>query len=872
MLSHFGRDRDSVRSPLSTRAGFIDASHRWILRSGAMESSPFLPDPAQIHFPLGVLSPVSHALCDLAHSEAERQKQPQQEELLTSQDHEELRLDSSTSSSTSHIAQRLASLIRRLSNADVKDASADSVPGSDDFSQPSPCVLALELAAISAIGCWADSFLPETVRRSVCRSLSSSLFSFAEAYIPHPDVQSSCMSTLSSPADARRAVFRMALSKRYGNLPDAPSAMTIAGAPYVLYVHQALASHKEKGEGFEEGQLHPSTEFEAWRALTEGTVVLEHVAVPAEEVTRAAVAAKLKNAVSKRALSPTLMIVDAALDSTLCAAADLLRAVCDTYGMHMHVEGNALSMILAGNGMKNLLYNVGDLVTVAHSATLDIANWFGHYRTAVLLFCKAGIVDEGMIGQGAPGALSAFMSLGFFVQRVRLPRCAELLRAACEHTGTLTESLFTVPHLIECKTVGCGESVFISYAALESDTMSHTVVNRAMWWNFQRRHIDMQALFTIANHENREWLLFSPCRVLTNNAFSVPCSAEAMKDICKELIYATRRCEVVLKGKAAFMSEMRQCQDVEVEMLAPQRQKDGFSPLFFAALRVTPFGEVSRNGHWRKDEEMTAKVEKSTVALASLLQSNPADDFEAFLRDADIGDEVPVVCIGPMLPDLSVNRNAGNADCGDPAVSAGDLSIKTMATYAEDWDLDELAAQKSALRAAASVIAAVHTALSTGTEASSRTSVRGNEGDKGFLTNHEGEKRDEVSPVEVPCLPEIQVDGTPLEGVVEDTYEPTHASDEVLLSNGQPEIDAATTVRLPHEETGEDATQEAVGTEKNLITEATELPQQKSSDSEQRKQSRSFWDLLFGDDTREDAESSSGTESPNALEDDYFRP
>lgn len=851
-----------------------------------MEAPPFLPDPAQLQFPLEAFSAVSHALSDIAYAPActEQTEQPILEEEQTLGEDEHPHLQTPASSSTAHVAKRLASLIRQVSHSSADAPDPDPVLHSDIFSQPTPPVLALELAAVSALGVWADCFLPPTSLRSVCRSLSSSLSALAKAHILHSHVESPSIRTLSAPGAARRVVFRQALAKRYGSLPDAPSAFAIAGAPYVLYVHQALPvrgrvhTPPRLGKSEVSGTVDaPAPDgYDAWRLVTEGVAVLEHVAVPAEEVTRAAVAAKLKDAVSKRGLSPTLMIVEAGLDTTLCAAADVLRAVCDTYGLHMHVEGDALPMIMAAEATKKLLYNVGELVRVGNSAELDVAKWFGRYHIAVLLYCEVETVGNDAISPlGAPRDLSAIMSLWFFLQRVELPRCAALVRAACEHTNTLTECLYSVPHLIECKTVGCGANVVVSYAAVDTNAELRTGVNRAMLAHFQRRYGSMRQLLAFASHENRQWLLFSPTRVLTHSVDSEPCSAVVVKDICKDLIYAARRCELVVKGKATFISEMRQCQDVEVECLTPQRMGGGFMPLFFAALRITPFGEVSRNGHWRKDEEMRVKVEKYTYALASLLESNPSEEFEAVVHESDTVNDAPVVCIGPILPDLSTDPTVGQEN-GVRIITENDTSLlEASAAYAEKWDLDELAAQKLALKAAEYVTAIVYSGLNTEEEPSlSPKDLAVEEIERSQVIDHEEDNEDgalhaDVSSVHTPQSSEAFPN---VKAVGRDSDEPDEMYHERPFFDGYSEKEDAVAMNQGHLDEKEDVKGRVLGAETEVTADAAEGPQQKAKETGQRKRSTGFWGLLFGDETREDAESSSSIESPKTLEDDYFRP
>lgn len=429
-----------------------------------------------------------------------------------------------------------------------------------------------------------------------------------------------------------------------------------------------------------------------------------------------------------------------------------------------------------------------------------------------------------------------------------------LLKGAYDGSLMLAESLYSLPHLLEVKTVGCGGHVLVSYSAVHADAESRTAVNRAMFAYVMRMHGQLRHVLVLGSHENREWLVFSPLRVLSSGVDSAPITAATIAQVCRNLIYAARRCEVVVNAKAAFISQMRQCQDLEVENLSLRVDAKSSTPLFFAALRVTPFGEVHQNGHWVKDEEMRTSVEKYTCALASLLEENPSKGFEAIIQDpTSEKNEVPMICVGPLLPDLS----SGNERNHDESKSYGqtlssDLSGRNAA-LAEEWDLSDVAAQDIALSAAETITAVLSAALSAEDEVSE---VR----DDQVVTNGDGRISEANLDKATEFGPTKPDSGDPAE--LHDGANPA-AND----SAGNPTEDR------PYDPVERESAVNGSGV-KELGKTGSETMVQYDSRTEKigadHKKKVGIWGLLFGDSLDEDDSSSS--ESAKGLEDDYFRP
>lgn len=645
---------------------------------------------------------------------------------------------------------------------------------------------------------------------------------------------------------ARRAALNAALRVRYGGLNAAPMAAMIAGAPFVLYVRESfqMGGRVEIGGEFRRDM---DEGLKKWEDVCAGLAVVEEVEVEEVHLVRAIVGGKLKEAVKSRGLAPVLVVVPLMHDGELAMGGDVLRAVCDGYGARLHVEGEGIGMLLGGGEG-----GVRAVVGVAHSILVDVGSWFGKFGVAVML---------GVTGESEGGAwLGGVTALWFLLERVHLRRCRKLVEATCEVGRVLVEGLYSVPHLLEVAMVGCARHVLLSYAGVDADAKVRTSINRAMFAYLDKTHSQFRHLVMLGRHKNREWLVFSPMRVLNVAVDTAPLSDGMVKAICRDLIYAARRCEVVVKGRAAFVSRMRQCQDVEVESLIARREAGSCAPLFFAAVRVTPFGEVSRNGHWIKDEEMTAKVEKYTCALASLLNQLKDENFEALIQDSEYEkNEVSMIYVGPVFVEASPSLEGEKlmdeiGEINDPSALS-----KANAALAEKWDLNESTAQELALKAAERVTAVLSVGLNTKDE-----DVR-QEGKDLKMNENDAEK---VPGIET----EQEANGVEIRDVYsKQSRVPSAAHDSVLQTSKNILAEIEVSDAEGKNTTNTDETTEAKAPIMENRIPIEDQPRKKGEANE-RKKKGGIWSLLFGEDPIEDEESAGSIDSPRGLEDDYFRP
>lgn len=614
----------------------------------------------------------------------------------------------------------------------------------------------------------------------------------------------------------------------------------IAGAPFVLFIHSPdITAHRVSIPP----SYIPETEHTSrsqWQKVCAGIAVFDHVQVSENHQLRGLVSAKLRNAVKEKSLAPVLVVVDLTADADLAAAADVLKAVCDAYGARLHVEGNALPMLLADDGSAGVRVMAG----VAHSVLLDIGMWFGKLQLGVMLGIAGEVETQPDLGSA--------MALWYMLERIHLGTCMRLLVTALAGGRLLVDALDSVPHLLEVKKVGCAQHVLISYAAISANAQLRTSVNRAMLSYFQRSYTDFKHWFELASYENREWLAYSPMKILNDRFHSKPVQTELMSQISRDLIYAARCCEVVLNGRAAFISQMRQCQDVEVQPLASTNVGPSLNPLFFAGVRVTPFGEVSRNGHWIKDKDMTAIVEKYTYALASLL-AEQENCFETVVQDSiEEGNDVPLICVGPKLsyPVCEVVESHN-----EKTAASSSVELDSNGKFAAVWDLDELAAQTMALDAACTVVAVLNAALSTPeelevTENEESTAITDcRPSCSAIIESQDGEAR----PIQAPTKHEVKPELT--------AFLPLHQS-------GKEVTEGSTNAN----EQFKNVTESKQGEEAAFLSK--EKPQDLNAINGKRGadvHSRAgFWGLFFGERNEKDADENSSVGSSKVLEDDYF--
>lgn len=870
------------------------------------------------HNLFAVFEPIVHAFADLSASQLAFPP-PQSPRLPP--------LDSAAASDTSAaaVAQTLADVIctrdpsrasfLRVSPAsDFKSSTSHNV-----YSKPTPSILATELAVVHGLGCWADSILPLQARLSVAHLLADSIvqcvfhhllaphirsntaqqqspalaprsffgmltsdhFNRNELHVRTPDLTGADIHVWPRRLDARRHVLLAALTARYGDSHAAPSAAMIAGAPLVLYVRQPLSTGERvtprlasATRSTQLASTASSSTMQEWRELVTGTALFEVVNVSSPDTIRSTVSVALKHAVSSKGLSPTLVVVDADPDTTLCGGAQVLRAICDGYGARLHVEGSALALLAAGPVTNELPHNVAAFVTSSHSMILDIAAWFGMNNAAVVSFFneqKQSIPASDMathdesseedVSVARPDnlELSRVMALWFILRRINLSRCGVVMNAACIHTTSIIDCLCSIPHLIEYKTVGCGASVLLSYASVNAEAECRTAVNRAMLSHVRKQGRAEPFHFVTATSENREWLLYSPLLAFRNGFDGNPVCTDDVTAACSDLITAARRCEIATSGKAAFVACIRQCTDLEIVNLS--RNEADYAPLHFGAVRVVPLGIAAGNGHWLRDADMVEQVEKYTCALAAHMTVSSDAKFEGVLHDGHSENQVPVVLVGPVVRAAVSNAdgNLGRDKMSAVPPLASTFQQERSIAIADMLDISEDGARDIAREAADAVIAAVEIAMSSsqGAIGTSSDELSDNVADADVAQNDDGHMPGETEPLE--HEPQHREDGKRIEGMAITTENADRLS--AIPTKASSDGDGRDVSSAPHIHSTSDSNVHAGSVE--------DLPLKSSS----------IWTLLFGQNSNHVGDSgvrdvfdSDSEASIGPLEDDYFRP
>lgn len=583
--------------------------------------------------------------------------------------------------------------------------------------------LAKELALVHAYGVWSEAVLSPMHRFDIAaplvREIAASIFRFAIAHHIAPDTSEAAPAVpfiasffgalagankdagaavaaeLASQAsatchvwpvrsDARRHVLRKALAARYGTATAAPTAALIAGPPLIVFVREKL-SNVARIFADSLTSCEPSTgrnrntaSLREWEELSAGVCVFEVLEVDDIGALRTSVSRVLKDAVKVRGLSPTLLVVDADPDTTICSGAEVLGAVCESYGARLHIEGPALAILAASaTVMTNLEFDIKACVAHSHSLILDVGAWFGVSNVAVVSYFNARNayvappaqeVGGGMDHDSATGAgdisVARVMALWWLLQRVRLPEAQQVVNAAAQQSVHLVDKLAVVPHLIEHRTVGVAANVLLSYAGINAEPSFRIGVNRAILLQLSSAsmHAGPYGL-TLAHHQNREWILFSPLLMaLRHGIGGLPAMPLSASEVAREMVVAARRCEIAEAGASAFVALAKQSEHLEVLTQPPTDT----APLYFGAVRIVPLGLVGPN--WRRDPEMAEQVSKYTCALSSRLDTSPNPSFDAILYDDCLEEHTPFVCIGPVVG-LNSGRRRSPEDGGQGEVA-----------------------------------------------------------------------------------------------------------------------------------------------------------------------------------------------------------
>jgi hypothetical protein len=646
--------------------------------------------------------------------------------------------------------------------------------------QLTPARLAKELALLHAFGVWAEAALSASIRfrivRPLAREIAESVYLFAMAGAQadgpastadpsgFPSIPtflgSACRVDSASPAgddarpasrapaachvwpgraEARRHVLRSALAARYGTTCAAPTAALIAGPPLILFVREdagrvsRIAADPPTACKPSPRRTRATASLLEWRQLTAGACVFQVVDVSDVNSVRATVSQALKDAVKTRGLSPTLVVFDADPDTTLCGGAEVLRAVCDSYGARLHVEGPALAMLaVRPDVMSALEYDVKACVACAHSCVLDVGGMFGFANLCVLSYFNSssrraeggdgdggtdGCSEEECEGGGADElSMARVMALWWLLQRVRMTSARQVINAAAAQSVQLVDQLAAAPHLVEAQTVGAASNVLMSYAGIEADALARTAVNRAILWRlFATPGLALRSGLEMAQHRNRDWILFSPLLALLRHGIggrpTPPLSGDGLS---QGIIAAARRCEIAKAGASGFLATAKQCEHVEIVPVPPHDS----APLYFGAVRIVPLGLAAGNGHWRRDAEMTQQVEKYTCALAAAIDAAAGTAaFEGVLHHDDTDDgSVPFLCIGPLVSVASASH-AGSVD-SSPVCSVEDFrsSDASASQFSVDGARELARSAADFVGASATLVVNALSAASAGTD------------------------------------------------------------------------------------------------------------------------------------------------------------
>jgi hypothetical protein len=477
-------------------------------------------------------------------------------------------------------------------------------------------------------------------------------------------------------ADARRHVLRHALAAKYGSVEAAPTAVKFAGAPLVLYVRELSQSKIRiwpEELAFLSGEVFAryNTSLSEWKDIASGFCAFEVSDVKDAGGLRSQVSLRLKSAVKHRNLAPVLVVVNADLDATICGGLEVLRAVCDSYGACLHLEGAALGLLAAQPTiLSSLQYNLSSCISQCHSMLFDIGAIFGLRNLAVVnyfgglsrarsatggeefgtitsqAFASSHLEFSEGVGEsfgGGEHALSRILALWWLFQRTDLSTARVVINAAAAQSSYLADNLCNVPHFIELRSIGCGANVLMSYSDPAGDPAYQTDVNRAVLKWMERHETMRHQGLCLAGYDDEVLILFSPVLALQ---LGCPVSALSCRDSDQVLYHiaaAARRCQISGAGASAFVASVRQCEHLE---LADMTAYD-VAPLYFGAVRVVPLGLTAGYGNWRKEPDLIHQVEKLTSALVPGLTLSAAWPFECVLFDNAKNDCAPFVCVGP---------------------------------------------------------------------------------------------------------------------------------------------------------------------------------------------------------------------------------
>jgi hypothetical protein len=658
---------------------------------------------APAFFPTEVFAPVNAALSGLAESNGAPPPGP----LSPTQ------LPDASSTAAAAVAARLAAVIAGHAAAAARRPRLCEDRARGERYGDDGAALQRELALLHAYGAWMEHALAPGVRlriaRPLVREIGEAVYRFAVAHHvgdggadgggwgrfesqvstfigagavavnwsasrggSDDEPRGSCARVWPTRADARRYALHCALAARYGSAEAAPTAAAIAGAPLVLYVCERLADgarvEVEGGHARVRGRAADGAVWE-WRRLVSGACVFEVLRVGDVSGLRVIVAGALKEAVKSRGLSPTLVILEADADATLCSGAEVLQAVCASYGALLHIEGPALAVLgIRPEVVSRLEFNLSACVSCS-SLLLDVGSIF-EVDDMCSVVCFSKYTTDGLLrdvgGNGAVEALEGdqvvddeaaaldlgrALSLWWLIQRRCLHRAQRTISAAANENVALLDRLAVLSSNVRAVSCGAAASVLLAYSSSSMDagtcdSLTNAIFDKLASDSLRARAVGMR----MASFQCRKWILLSPVWTATVWADWSPTApgkdAENLSgaDLALGIVSAAGMGEIAQAGASSFVSTAKQCSDIEVVLDSRFN-----TALYFGAVRVVPFSLAAGNGRWQRDADLSEKVEKLTCALAAALDTATDIDFKGFLIE-DLRNEggVPILCIGPL--------------------------------------------------------------------------------------------------------------------------------------------------------------------------------------------------------------------------------
>lgn len=640
---------------------------------------------------------------------------------------------------------------------------------------------------------------------------------------------------LSTPNEARRRVLLSALYHRYATT-DAHQISATHSTPQVIHLSQIsrcnLDSETESG----------TTSLARWTCIVEGVATIAQISVASHEEVTNALQSALKNAV-QTLCAPVLVVVHADTHDSLSAAASVVRALCDTYNVLLHVEGVALAMALRPQQHENqrvqqqtLLFDASEWASVSHSGVLDVCSWLS------LSGCVLGWGFEDCRIEGEH--LADVLVLWWCVTSVWSALGGQI-DELCQLSGDVVDGLYTVPHVLNVHIDGAAEC-FVSVNIFGGEG-SETAEDRVLFNRALAQYVGgclFEPCETSVVTDNPELnarvssLRFSPllCALRKfpfcplpkqGNAFEARISSA--DTICERLVIGARLCTLSKRGRAAFITRMRQSQDAEVVSVTGDH-----APLYYGGIHVTPFGEVAQNGHWRRDDEMVRIVDKLTRAAANV---NGSGEYTTWLWELA---EVPVLCVGPGTAVTRADGEALPEYCGRLGEMIGD---------------DE--AVRVALSTAAAIIEIICGVLETGA-----VEERESEADGVIERSDIIEKGHGGEPMDAELIAEAAISAGSHDQKAAIELEEEKRPGEALIT-GPP--------NLPKVDDNDTADTWAPKPKAETITGV----KQGEATMDQKAKNPGFWGLIFGDDpsSSEDDETKADNHRLDGkeLEDDYFR-